>query len=219
MFTNTILQRIRRVAPYLTSDDADAMLKRRARGLCFIALADSEVDDPSPRTEARRAAAEKPGAQARSGDPAREKKPAFRAVAVRYQVANVERSIAFYTRHLAFRLEQQSGTAFAKVSNGNLVLYLSGPKILGSRPLPDGRRQEPGGWNRLVLEVDDLASCVAAMSERAPFPERKKSRRGRGASRGGGGGKTLTETRSSCSSRPLSPSAGSPASTQTVDSS
>jgi glyoxylase I family protein len=63
------------------------------------------------------------------------------------------------------RLTQQSGAAFASVSNGNLTLKLSGPRSSGSRPLPDGRRQEPGGWNRIILEVDDLPSRVAAMRQ------------------------------------------------------
>ena len=80
------------------------------------------------------------------------KQGAFRAVAVRYQVRNVDRSVAFYTKQLGFKLEQQSAPAFARVSNGNLVVWLSGPVSSGSRPMPDGRTQEAGGWNRLVLE-------------------------------------------------------------------
>src|SRR3989442_14891175 len=84
---------------------------------------------------------------------------------VRYLVEDVERSIAFYTRHLGFTLEQQSGTAFASVVKGDLTLLLSGPQSSGHRPLSDGRRQEPGGWNRIVLNVDDLASRVAALKQ------------------------------------------------------
>jgi glyoxylase I family protein len=82
---------------------------------------------------------------------------------VRYQVQDVERSIAFYTQNLGFELEHQAGSAFASVSNGELTLFLSGPGSSGSRPMPDGRKQEPGGWNRIVLEVHDLASMVATM--------------------------------------------------------
>jgi glyoxylase I family protein len=89
--------------------------------------------------------------------------PAFRGYAVRYQIKDVDRAIEFYTRHLGFELEQQSGTAFARVSNGALNLLLSGPKSSGSRPLPDARSQEPGGWNRIVLEVDDLQSRLTTM--------------------------------------------------------
>jgi len=94
-----------------------------------------------------------------------EKQDAFRAVAARYQVKNVERAVAFYTQQLGFKLEQQSAPAFARVSNGNLVLWLSGPTSSGSRPMPDGRTQEAGGWNRLVLEVDALPERVAAMKQ------------------------------------------------------
>ena len=90
-------------------------------------------------------------------------KSAISVYGVRYQVKDVERSIAFYTQHLGFKLEHQAGSAFASVSNGELTLLLSGPGSSGSRPMPDGSRQEPGGWNRIVLRVDDLPSLVAAM--------------------------------------------------------
>src|SRR5690349_7637545 len=89
----------------------------------------------------------------------------FRFAAIRYQVKDVERSVAFYTQYLGFKLEQQSGPAFARVSLGNLVLWLSGPLSSGSRTMPDGRKQEPGGWNRLALEVEDLVTCVAALKK------------------------------------------------------
>jgi catechol 2,3-dioxygenase-like lactoylglutathione lyase family enzyme len=82
---------------------------------------------------------------------------------IRYLVNDVERSIAFYTRHLGFKLEQQMSPAFAKVSRDDLTLWLAGPRSSAARPMPDGRRPEPGGWNRLVLEVKDLVSRVAEM--------------------------------------------------------
>jgi glyoxylase I family protein len=88
---------------------------------------------------------------------------AFRFAGVRYQVADVDRSIAFYTAHLGFKLEMKGGAAFAHVSHGSLNLWLSGPGSSGARPMPDGRRQEPGGWNRLVLEVKDLRGCVESL--------------------------------------------------------
>jgi glyoxylase I family protein len=84
---------------------------------------------------------------------------------IRYLVSDVDRAIAFYTRHLGFQLESQSGPAFAIVSRGDLTLWLSGPSSSGARPMPDGHRQEPGGWNRLVLEVPDLSSRVATMKQ------------------------------------------------------
>ena len=78
------------------------------------------------------------------------------AAVVRYQVQDLNRAIEFYTQHLGFQLKQKSGTVFAAVSRGDLHLLLSGPGSSGSRPMPDGRRQEPGGWNRIVLYVDSI---------------------------------------------------------------
>ena len=106
-------------------------------------------------------------AQSSAGEPGKEKGPAFRAVAIRYQVTDVERSVTFYTKYLGFKLDQRfpAGPAFAAVSNGNLTLWLSGPQSSGARPMPDGRKQEPGGWNRLALQVEDLPGRVAAMKK------------------------------------------------------
>jgi glyoxylase I family protein len=90
-----------------------------------------------------------------------EKKAQFRAGAVRYQVKDVHQSLKFYTTHLGFNVERQfAGAPFASLSNGSLTLWLSGPESSGARPLSDGRKQEPGGWNRFVLQVDDLAATV-----------------------------------------------------------
>jgi len=79
---------------------------------------------------------------------------------VRYQVKDVSRSVAFYTDHLGFKLEHQQLPAFASVSCGPLQLLLSGPGASGSRRLPDGRQQEPGGFNRIVLRVADLPTRI-----------------------------------------------------------
>lgn len=84
---------------------------------------------------------------------------------IRYIVNDVDRAIAFYTKALGFELDRQAGPAFAIVSKGDLTLWLSGPQSSAARPMPDGRRPEPGGWNRLVLEVEDLASRVAEMKQ------------------------------------------------------
>ena len=81
---------------------------------------------------------------------------------VRYQVKDVSRSIDFYTKQMGFELEHEHLPAFAQVSVGNLKLILSGPGASGSGPMPDGRRQEPGGWNRVVLQVSDLPARVDA---------------------------------------------------------
>ncbi|HEX6810607.1 MAG TPA: VOC family protein [Planctomycetota bacterium] len=86
-----------------------------------------------------------------------------KAAVVRYQVQDVERAAAFYTQQLGFDLTQSSGPAFAAVSRGNLHLLLSGPRSSGARPMPDGRRQEPGGWNRIVLYVDSLDAIVTSL--------------------------------------------------------
>jgi catechol 2,3-dioxygenase-like lactoylglutathione lyase family enzyme len=79
---------------------------------------------------------------------------------VRYLVDDVDAAVAFYTGHLGFALEQRMGPAFALVSRGDLTLWLSGPQSSAARPMRDGSRPEPGGWNRLVLEVKDLEAEV-----------------------------------------------------------
>jgi len=79
---------------------------------------------------------------------------------VRYQVKDVARSVEFYTTHLGFKLDHQHLPAFASVSLGDARILLSGPQASGSRPLPDGRQQEPGGWNRVVLRVADLPAHI-----------------------------------------------------------
>ena len=84
---------------------------------------------------------------------------------VRYQVKDVSRSVNFYTQQLGLKLDQQNLPAFAQVSVGNLKLILSGPGASGSRPMPDGRKQEPGGWNRIVLQVDDLPARIETLKK------------------------------------------------------
>jgi catechol 2,3-dioxygenase-like lactoylglutathione lyase family enzyme len=84
---------------------------------------------------------------------------------IRYLVRDVDAAIRFYTQHLGFRLEQQMGPAFAIVARDDLLLWLSGPQSSAARPMPDGRRPEPGGWNRLVVEVADLEAKVAELKQ------------------------------------------------------
>jgi glyoxylase I family protein len=84
---------------------------------------------------------------------------------VRYQVKDVGRSVAFYTEQLGFKLDQKHLPAFAQVSIGNLKLILSGPGASGSRIMPDGRTQEPGGWNRIMLHVTDLPARIEALKK------------------------------------------------------
>ena len=82
---------------------------------------------------------------------------------VRYQVKDVARSVAFYTTHLGFTVEHQQLPAFASVSLGDAKILLSGPQASGSRPMPDGQRQEPGGWNRVVVRVGDLPAFIEVL--------------------------------------------------------
>jgi len=84
---------------------------------------------------------------------------------VRYQVKDVSRSVAFYIQQLDFKLDQKNLPAFAQVSIGNFKLILSGPGASGSRPMPDGRKQEPGGWNRVILQVADLPARIEALKK------------------------------------------------------
>jgi glyoxylase I family protein len=84
---------------------------------------------------------------------------------VRYQVRDVRRAVAFYTEHLGFELEHQHLPEFANVSLGEVSILLSGPGASGSRPMPDGREQGPGGWNRVVLRVSDLPSLIENLRE------------------------------------------------------
>jgi catechol 2,3-dioxygenase-like lactoylglutathione lyase family enzyme len=82
---------------------------------------------------------------------------------VRYHVLDIERAIAFYTERLGFRVEQRAGAVFATVARGDLHLLLSGPESSGSRPMPDGRKQAPGGWNRIVLYVESIDTTIATL--------------------------------------------------------
>jgi glyoxylase I family protein len=86
---------------------------------------------------------------------------------IRYQTSDVARAVSFYTKQLGFTLKLQALPAFANVSLGTVDILLSGPGASGSRPMPNGQRQEPGGWNRVVLKVVDLPACVAALKTMA----------------------------------------------------
>jgi catechol 2,3-dioxygenase-like lactoylglutathione lyase family enzyme len=86
-----------------------------------------------------------------------------KTVNVRYMVDDVEAAVAWYTSCLGFTLLSNAAPAFADVTRGPLRLLLSGPTSSAGRPMPDGRRPEPGGWNRVQLVVDDLASEVEGL--------------------------------------------------------
>lgn len=84
---------------------------------------------------------------------------------IRYQVKDVQRAITFYTQTLGFKLDMQNLPAFGQVSIAGLKLILSGPEASGSRPMPDGRQQEPGGWNRVLLQVQDLPARIVELKK------------------------------------------------------
>jgi catechol 2,3-dioxygenase-like lactoylglutathione lyase family enzyme len=84
-------------------------------------------------------------------------------VNVRYMVSDVEAAVDWYTQHLGFELLSNQAPPFADVRRGSLRLLLSGPTSSAARPMPDGQRPGPGGWNRIHLIVDDLPAEVARL--------------------------------------------------------
>jgi catechol 2,3-dioxygenase-like lactoylglutathione lyase family enzyme len=88
-------------------------------------------------------------------------------VQVRYIVKDVDAAIAFYCQHLGFKEVMHPAPAFAMLTRGDLRLVLSAPNASagGGQPMPDGRNQEPGGWNRFSIEVADLAATVEKLSK------------------------------------------------------
>ena len=89
---------------------------------------------------------------------------------VRYLVRDVEQAVDFYTGVLGFTEERLFGPAMAIVASGDLRLWLAGPNSSAARAMPDGRRPEPGGWNRLVIETDGLDALIGRLQALgAPF--------------------------------------------------
>ena len=84
---------------------------------------------------------------------------------VRYIVQDVDAAVAFYTQRLGFAVKQQFGPNMAILTRDDLTLWVAGPGASASRPMPDGRRPAPGGWNRFVIEVADLPALVAKLRE------------------------------------------------------
>ncbi len=102
-------------------------------------------------------------------------------VNVRYMVDDVQASIDFYTAHLGFEVRTSAAPAFADVTRGNLRLLLSGPASSAGRPMPDGAKPGPGGWNRIHLIVGDLAAEVERLRQ-AGLPFRNDVVKGPGGS-------------------------------------
>ena len=86
-------------------------------------------------------------------------------VNVRYMVDDVQTAIDWYTRHLGFKLLSNAAPAFADVERGSLRLLLSGEKSSAGRPMPDGAKPAPGGWNRIELVVEDLHSEIERLRQ------------------------------------------------------
>ena len=82
---------------------------------------------------------------------------------IRYFVTDVQQAVDFYTRSFDFKVQQQFGPNMAILRRDDLTLWVAGPNASASRPMPDGRKPEPGGWNRFVVEVADLPSMVAKL--------------------------------------------------------
>jgi len=86
-------------------------------------------------------------------------------IRVRYIVNDVDEAIEFYTTNLGFKLEQQFGPAIAMLERDGLTLLVSGPKASASRPMPDGAQPAPGGWNRILIDVEDLEAAVSRLKQ------------------------------------------------------
>lgn len=84
---------------------------------------------------------------------------------IRYMVNDVVISIEFYTKHLGFSLVEKMGHAFAIIAKDDLQIWLSGPQTSAARAMPDGQTPQPGGWNRFVVEVNDIETLTAQMKE------------------------------------------------------
>lgn len=86
------------------------------------------------------------------------------AALVRYQVEDLDRAVAFYTQSLGFREVQRAGPV-GIIARGALHLLLSAPQSSGARAMPDGAKQRPGGWNRIVLYVEDLDAAMGKLEQ------------------------------------------------------
>jgi catechol 2,3-dioxygenase-like lactoylglutathione lyase family enzyme len=100
-----------------------------------------------------------------AGNPQSKEDGDMTTVRVRYMVNQLDPAVEFYTNHLGFHVKQERRPNFAMLSRGNLELVLSTPYGPGgaAKPMPDGRKPEPGGWNRIILNVDDLPAEVSRL--------------------------------------------------------
>lgn len=100
-----------------------------------------------------------------AGSPQSKEQTDMTTVRVRYMVNELDPAVGFYTKYLGFQLKQENKPNFAMLSRGNLELILSTPYGPGgaAKPMSDGRKAEPGGWNRIIINVDDLRSEVTRL--------------------------------------------------------
>jgi catechol 2,3-dioxygenase-like lactoylglutathione lyase family enzyme len=100
-----------------------------------------------------------------AGNAQRKEQMDMATVRVRYMVNDLDPAVEFYTKYLGFQVKQQNKPNFAMLSRGNLEFVLSTPFGPGgaAKPMPDGRKPEPGGWNRIIINVDDLSAEVARL--------------------------------------------------------
>ncbi|WP_374079577.1 VOC family protein [Bdellovibrio bacteriovorus] len=88
---------------------------------------------------------------------------------VRYLVNDVEQSMNFYGEYFGFKLEQQHGPAIAIMSKDDLTLWLAGPVASAAQPMPDGSKPVPGGWNRFVIQTENLTELVSNLKGKVHF--------------------------------------------------
>ncbi len=84
---------------------------------------------------------------------------------IRYIVTDTDQAVTFYTELLGFEVVERWGPAFAILSKGDLKLWVSGPQTSAAQPMPDGRKPEAGGWNRIVIEVEDIQAVVEKLKQ------------------------------------------------------
>ena len=84
---------------------------------------------------------------------------------IRYIVDDVDAALDFYTTRLGFELVERLGPPFASIRRGDLTVWISGPRTSARRAMPDGRQPVPGGWNRIVLQVQDLQTTVDSLRD------------------------------------------------------
>jgi len=87
-------------------------------------------------------------------------------IRVRYLVNDVDEAVQFYTSNLNFKLEQQFGPAIAMLERDGLTLLVAGPMSSAGKPMPDGTKPTPGGWSRILIDVDDIESEVTRLKEK-----------------------------------------------------